>query len=464
MRMRSVHMTDDDTDRESRQDKTNTTAIVKERPKSWGDVALLAVLMDSSILDTLNVRKYVSSSDTMFIIKQMKEFAYKFKAKTIEFEPFKEWFLVSNAGLKPEKLNIYKLILDKWESFLNEAATSELDPVTQDIIKQYIDSHYTTQLWYNSMKGAEGKAQVDPTQIQDIVNEWAKSVSSFSNTDPHTLDPNEVPSDLTLLTEGSPSAPGLEWRLEELNISAGPLRKGDFVEVAAYVDTGKTTFLSSEVTYMASQLDPGDYVVWINNEQAGGAVRARTYQSTLGLSSYTIDTDKARYVAEYHRRLGMEGRIRIIDDSAATVEGINNYLARVKPKLIVLDMLDKIHGFENVQRDDIRLQKLYQWARELAKKYGPVIATTQVSGDAANIKWIPMELLAGSRYGKQGEADLIITIGRLTDSDDPDDATKRFIYTPKNKLVGGPRSDPTLKNGRWEVTFEGEVGRYRGLK
>jgi len=53
---------------------------------------------------------------------------------------------------------------------------------------------------------------------------------------------------------------GLEWRLEELNLSLGPVNKGDLVLVAARPEVGKTTFLTSEISYMLSQTE-GD-VLW----------------------------------------------------------------------------------------------------------------------------------------------------------------------------------------------------------
>lgn len=56
---------------------------------------------------------------------------------------------------------------------------------------------------------------------------------------------------------------GLRWRLDTLNKILGSLRVGDFGFIFARPETGKTTFLASEVTYMAEQLsnDSGP-IIW----------------------------------------------------------------------------------------------------------------------------------------------------------------------------------------------------------
>ncbi|WP_214294786.1 hypothetical protein, partial [Escherichia coli] len=42
---------------------------------------------------------------------------------------------------------------------------------------------------------------------------------------------------------------GLRWRLQTLNRMLGYLRRGDFGFIFARLETGKTTFLASEVTH-----------------------------------------------------------------------------------------------------------------------------------------------------------------------------------------------------------------------
>ena len=81
----------------------------------------------------------------------------------------------------------------------------------------------------------------------------------------------------------------MRWRLKCLNQSLGSLRKGDFGFVFARPETGKTTFLASEVTRMVQQAKRP--VLWINNEEQSNKVMLRCYQATLGLSNTELYRD-----------------------------------------------------------------------------------------------------------------------------------------------------------------------------
>ena len=78
---------------------------------------------------------------------------------------------------------------------------------------------------------------------------------------------------------------GYEWRLNCLNRSLGLVRPGDFLIVAARVEVGKTTFLASEASYLATQLPDDRPVVWVNNEEKSDTVFFRVVQAALGKRS-----------------------------------------------------------------------------------------------------------------------------------------------------------------------------------
>ena len=62
-----------------------------------------------------------------------------------------------------------------------------------------------------------------------------------------------------------------------------------------------------------------------------------------------------------------------------------------------------------------------------------------------------MNMLYGSQTGIQGEADLIIMLGRK------DHGYTRYISLPKNKLL--TPGDKRMRNGRWTVTLKGDIAR-----
>lgn len=76
----------------------------------------------------------------------------------------------------------------------------------------------------------------------------------------HSFD--RVTTDLEALVDSAVKTPGLRWRLNCLNVSLGSLRKGDFGFIFARPETGKTTFLCSEGSYMLSQSESP--LVWFN--------------------------------------------------------------------------------------------------------------------------------------------------------------------------------------------------------
>ncbi|MEK9896632.1 MAG: DnaB-like helicase C-terminal domain-containing protein, partial [Burkholderiaceae bacterium] len=218
---------------------------------------------------------------------------------------------------------------------------------------------------------------------------------------------------------------GLNWRLQELNISLGPLRKGDFIIVAARPETGKTTFVASEAAHMMSQLKPDEHIIWINNEEASNKVMMRVIQAFHGVTSIDLLKDPVSYEELFIANGG--DRFLVLDDDSGirSVNKIATLFSEFKPGLIIFDQLDKVHGFSTEARDDLRIGRLYEWARDVAKEYCPVIAISQVDGTGEGEKWIQMNQLRGSKTDKIGEADAIITIGK---SNEPGMDLHRFIH------------------------------------
>lgn len=257
---------------------------------------------------------------------------------------------------------------------------------------------------------------------------------------------------------------GLRWRLSGFNDVLRPLRGGDFVIYAGRVGKGKTTGVMSEVTFMASQFglyygaEHGRCVVWLCNEGPGKRIVSRAYQSTLNatlaeLISWSADgTRDVRYAA------ALEGDIKRI--RVMNVHGFNSYqieaiLQRVKPGLLVIDMLDNVKFSDGAvnggDRSDETLEAGYQWARLLSVKYDcPVIATSQTNGLAHNVQYPSENLLKGSTTGKQGAAELMIMMGAIDDL-----PMSRFISIPKMKQAR-PGAPPYPK---FETIFDGERGR-----
>ena len=139
---------------------------------------------------------------------------------------------------------------------------------------------------------------------------------------------NTVNMDLSELYDTAIATPGLRWRLDWLNKSLGSLRKGDFGFIFARPETGKTTFLASEMTHMVTQTD-GD-ILWFNNEEQGKKVAIRCYQALFGVDSETLFSNVDRYKEEYHDLIG--SRIKIYDyEDSSSYKRIESIIKEVNP-------------------------------------------------------------------------------------------------------------------------------------
>jgi len=286
----------------------------------------------------------------------------------------------------------------------------------------------------------------------------AELLELFNNFEHQEVEADEItPVDMDLdnLYDTQIATPGLRWRVNWLNKSLGSLRKGDFGFIFARPETGKTTFLASEITHMVSQTD-GD-ILWFNNEEQGTKVGIRVYQATLGLTTQALFADKPTNKARY--RAITNNRIKILDfEDSSSKHRIESVLKQYNPALIIFDQIDKIRGFKG-DRNDLELKQIYQWAREISKTYAPVIAVSQASGEAEGKLFLTMDMVDGSKTAKQGEADWILGIGKEQDNT----SRSRYFNITKNKLIGDKDTSPDLRHGSTQVLIKPEIARYEDI-
>ena len=267
---------------------------------------------------------------------------------------------------------------------------------------------------------------------------------------------NFVSDDLEELYEAQVKRHGLRWRLKTLNTMLGSLRKGDFGFIFARPETGKTTFLASEVSYFATQLEEeAGPILWFNNEEEGKKVSLRIYQATLGIPQEVLFAARAANRAEYYRLT--KRKIKLYDNANISKRDVEAICKQLNPSLIIFDQIDKIKGFDG-DREDLRLGYIYQWARELAKTYCPVIGVTQSDGSGEGKKWLTMENVANAKTAKQAEADWILGIG-ATHQEGFEHV--RHLHLSKNKLSGDEDTDPTKRHGKEDVIIDAICARYR---
>lgn len=269
-----------------------------------------------------------------------------------------------------------------------------------------------------------------------------------------------VTDDLEELYNETVHTPGLRWRMRVLNQMLGSLRRGDFGFIFARPETGKTTFLASEVSFFAEQLrqrGENSPILWFNNEEQGSKVKIRLYQASLGIPLEILYSNRKSCYNEYMDKTG--GLVKIFDSASIHKRQVEAICKQYNPSLIIFDQIDKIKGFD-ADRTDLQLGAIYIWARELAKLYCPVIGVTQSDVSGEGKKWLTMDNVANAKTSKQAEADWILGIGKVHD---PGFEYVRYLHASKNKLSGDEDSLPELRHGREEVIIEPSIARYRDI-
>ncbi len=147
----------------------------------------------------------------------------------------------------------YKAVLQQ----LDDLSVS--DTTTEVLIQSFYKQRLLKEISLTAYDITEGKGNEEAFQ---------KLISLYSEDKTEDLVTEEfefVTDDLDQLLNETFRQPGLRWRLKTLNAMLGSLRAGDFGFIFARPETGKTTFLASETTFMAQQLKETDGpILWFN--------------------------------------------------------------------------------------------------------------------------------------------------------------------------------------------------------
>ena len=357
---------------------------------------------------------------------------------------------VAHRKLSEADLAIYTNILTRVEQDVPEG-TREL------LLHRLTEADFALKLM-DTLMLYDAEEEIDvPSTVEHLLEQWQSQTN-------RALNIPEVQADESLFDDDVHNT-GFRWRTPCLNEHMRPLRGGDFVICAGRPDKGKTTFVADNLTYMAPQVDTmypeeNRNIVWLNNEGPGKRILKRCVQSALGLPTSELVklAEQGILWDRYAEALGMDKtRFKVLDIHGFKAWQVEELLRQLNPALVVFDMIDNVN-FDGLiinggNRQDSILEGMYQWARELGVKFNcPIIATSQISGDGDDVPYPMLSMLKDSKTGKQGAADVIITIGANSNAG----ANTRFIGMTKNKLAleGMPMSP------RREMQLDGACGRY----
>lgn len=414
------------------------------------DAVLLSVLKSKANYQRFErlIKETTVAPETWAIIKTVKDyFSIHLDEDEIDWTRFSTLFFhVKGRSLKEDKAIICRRLIEQAKDCKEDETAAE------EIIKHYVELDYASRIGNATMDILSGSKDI--TVVEEIYGEYCKEVGRV------TLSKDDLfaSTDLTTIISSVASA-GFKWRLNELNRSLGDARQGDFMIFAARPETGKTTLIAQEMTHWASQMkDATRPIIWVNNEERSDKVMLRAMQSYFAITTSELFSKMSHYKEIYDKEIGDKLLILNDDEAVNNVGYLTKFFVEYNPSAIVFDQLDKVHGYHTEVREDLRLGKLYFWARELAKKYGPTIAISQLGEGADGSNWPTMSQLRGSKTDKAGEADAIVAIGKNYEN-----PYTRYIGVLKNKLFGGAGSYEEERHGKYEVQIKSEIARYEGV-
>ena len=407
------------------------------------ELKLLALLDERSLFErSEKMLKAMSlAKDAKEIVRDIKIYYKDFpNIDTIDWDDFLVWGVNHRHPLWADtKKDVRKAIVENVKQ----------EPKDKAILGRLLEISLAEGVENAANSIRQGSGSTGVIDIESLLTEFTRLSRSTDNF--------FVDMDVDALVKDVVQGTGIEWRLEDLNTSVGQLHHSDFVVIGKRPETGGTTFVTSEFTFMLRQLPEGKDAIIFNNEEGGGKVALRVVQSALGIKTKDILANPAQVQKDYEKFLN--GRKILVYDNGGMSDKDIEAVLNDHPNcwLIGINILDKIAGF-NSQSEVARFRELAWWGRRLAKKYGAVVAIAQADAEAEGMQYLQQTQLYGSKTGVQGEADIQIMIGC-----DHEQEHLRYFNIVKNKKPTTGRMIPAQRKAKFPAKFDIEKGRFTSL-
>lgn len=363
------------------------------------------------------------------------------KEQDYSVDTFEVFFFNSYPALKDKDRTDYEEIFNKIRT---------LD-VSEEMAIELLETHrrqsIATSIGFVALDVAEGKKEFESLLYEiDKANQLKTDIKDNIS---------YVSDDLEVLLASTIKGKGLQFRLKTLRKMFGSLRQGDFGFIFARPEVGKTTMLASEISNFISQTDKP--LVWFSNEESGAKIMLRIYQAYFNKTIVEIMGNVPFYKKRFQEET--EGRVKIYDNGSIHKGTVEKICEQLQPSLIIFDSIDKLKGWKD-DRDDLVYKEIYQWAREMAKTYCPVIGVCHASAGAEGKKYLEMDDVAYAKTAKQGEADWILGLGA---THNVGEEYVRYLHAPKNKLMGDEDMMEELRHGKQSVVIKPEHARFEDI-
>ena len=276
-------------------------------------------------------------------------------------------------------------------------------------------------------------------------------ISSMIDKHKSGIDDNKIPAvtnDITEVINLLDVTTKWKFNIPVLKENVGGIGDGNLMIAFARPETGKTAFWVSLCTGPNGFAAQGAKVHAFINEEPAIRTQMRAISCYTGMTRDEIVQDK-----EVTQEIWGEikDNISMFDTVDWSIEDIDAHCEKHKPDIIVIDQLDKINITGTYARTDEKLRQVYTSVREIAKRREcAIIAISQASAEAHNRNSISFNQMENSKTGKAAEADLIIGIGRNSNTDTENKI--RTLCVSKNKING--------YHGEPVCTIRRDISRY----
>ena len=298
--------------------------------------------------------------------------------------------------------------------------------VAQDILKSTYRSHIGKKIAEQGIRLMHGES-TDISPIESILEQSKGNFTSTDNFTPISQDIDDILAAVDQRKAWSFNIPALAEKVP--GISAG-----DFTIIFARPESGKTAFVLSICSSPNGFCWQGAKVLYIVNEEPAVRTMLRIITAATGMTKDEVLLDRPR-ARELFKAVGPN--IQVIDNVDMGMAELDAYVEKTKPDILIVDQLDKVHIDGTYARADESLTEVYRRAREIGKRRScAVIGVSQASADAEGKTFVHYSMLAGSKTGKAGEADLIIGIGKFAQDNSEEESCTRTLTLSKNKITG----------------------------
>lgn len=378
--------------------------------------------------------------------------AYPTHLEVDDWKSFKTYILYG-SGKSISTSDAHKI-----EALCESLATPSTMVHKSDIIDQFYTRKYATKIAGTALSIAEGDTTESIDDLFNEVDEWKTARSSLQEKDGDgansILIDDDYVNDMLVVPAGEP------WKLEALNECVGPLSNALFV-VGARPDVGKTTFILEQGIHFAEKFfDNGSkkkITFFGNEESVKGRIIPRVACMSTGHDPAMLKnpTTRATVMRDFKAWMDKyEHPFKFYNSDAFTPDEIEHFAVANDSGFIIIDQLSKVNGYEGKGTDVDRFAKVVKHIRRIAAEVAPVFGTVWADWTAEGEAYPNMAQLYGSKTALQGEADVILTLGKIHTGNTP----TRYLSCVKNKV---PYGDPLKSNGRWELHFDSIHGRWK---